>query len=72
MSGENERSNMTVLSAVASESTRGRPTSIEERRRLGRFSSWDEVDQVRGVGVARLQALQEAAELTGSSDAGLP
>ena len=34
MSGENERSNMTVLSAVASESTRGRPTSIEERRRL--------------------------------------
>lgn len=35
MSGEsNERSDMTVLSAVAAGSARGRPTSIEERRRL--------------------------------------
>lgn len=35
MSGEsNERGDMTVLSAVAAGSARGRPTSIEERRRL--------------------------------------
>ncbi|MGA9520949.1 MAG: helix-hairpin-helix domain-containing protein [Myxococcaceae bacterium] len=45
---------------------------VRERERLGRFSSWEEVDQVRGVGVARLEALQGAAELTGSSDAGRP
>lgn len=35
MSGENERSDMTILGAVpAATSTRGRPASIEERRRL--------------------------------------
>ncbi len=45
---------------------------VEARTRLGRFSSWEEVDQVRGVGDARLLALQGAAELTDSSDAGLP
>ncbi len=45
---------------------------VEERARLGRYSSWDQVDRVRGVGVARLKALQEAAELTSSSDPSRP
>ena len=36
---------------------------VEERTRLGRFSSWDQVDAVPGVGEVKLAALKNAAEI---------
>lgn len=36
---------------------------VEERARLGGFSSWDEVDAVPGVGPSRLATLQQACRL---------
>lgn len=36
---------------------------IEARTKQGGFRSWDDVDQVRGVGPSKLDALQQAAEL---------
>lgn len=38
-------------------------TLVQERERRGGFKTWDEVDGVRGVGAARLEALQQALEL---------
>ncbi|MEW5739037.1 MAG: helix-hairpin-helix domain-containing protein [Myxococcota bacterium] len=38
-------------------------TLIEERARLGGFSSWEQVDAVPGVGPARLNTLQQACRL---------
>jgi competence protein ComEA len=42
---------------------------VEERRRRGQFFSWEEVDAVKGVGPARLEALRGAVEIRGG-DAG--
>jgi competence protein ComEA len=36
---------------------------VEERRRLGGFRTWDQVDAVEGVGPARLTTLQQACVL---------
>jgi competence protein ComEA len=36
---------------------------IDERTRLGKFTSWEQVDAVPGVGQAKLTALQSATEL---------
>lgn len=36
---------------------------VAERARLGGFTSWDQVDQVPGVGPARLTTLQQACRL---------
>jgi competence protein ComEA len=36
---------------------------VEARAAHGRFSSWDQVDAVSGVGAAKLQTLQAATEL---------
>lgn len=36
---------------------------VEARERRGGFRSWDEVDEVTGVGPAKLEVLQRAAEL---------
>jgi competence protein ComEA len=36
---------------------------VSERERRGRFSAWDEVDAVSGVGEAKLRTLQASAEL---------
>ncbi len=36
---------------------------VEERERLGGFSSWEEVDGVRGIGPAKLDVLREATTL---------
>ena len=36
---------------------------VSERSARGRFSSWDEVDAVPGVGEAKLRTLQASAEL---------
>lgn len=43
---------------------------VEERTRLGGFSSWDEVDLVEGVGVVRLTRLQQNCQLR-STDGGV-
>jgi competence protein ComEA len=44
---------------------------VERRTALGRFASWDEVDEVPGVGEARLAALQSCCTLgPGVADAG--
>ncbi len=43
---------------------------VEERAKLGQFSSWDEVDRVSGVGLARLETLHQSVQL-GDVDAGL-
>lgn len=36
---------------------------IAERARLGRFQSWQEVDEVPGMGPAKLRALKDLAEI---------
>lgn len=36
---------------------------VDERQRLGRFTSWEQVDAVSGVGPARLETLQRACAL---------
>jgi competence protein ComEA len=36
---------------------------VEERKRLGRFHTWDEVDGVRGVGRAKVEVLQSLTKL---------
>jgi competence protein ComEA len=36
---------------------------VEERKRLGAFRSWDEVDGVRGVGRAKVEVLQALTEI---------
>jgi competence protein ComEA len=36
---------------------------VDERTRLGRFTSWDQVDAVSGVGEAKLAALKGGTEL---------
>lgn len=36
---------------------------VDERKRLGRFASWDEVDRVSGVGDTRLDQLKATAEI---------
>jgi competence protein ComEA len=36
---------------------------VEARQARGRFTSWEEVDEVPGVGAARLEALQAVMEL---------
>lgn len=36
---------------------------VEERERVGGFRSWEQVDEVRGVGPSKLQALESATEL---------
>lgn len=36
---------------------------VEERKRLGRFRSWEEVDQVRGVGPAKVEVLQALTDI---------
>jgi competence protein ComEA len=36
---------------------------VEARARLGRFNSWDEVDQVSGVGAGKLETLKASAEI---------
>jgi competence protein ComEA len=36
---------------------------VDERTRLGKFSSWDEVDAVPGVGEVKLAALKNATEI---------
>jgi competence protein ComEA len=36
---------------------------VDERQRLGHFTSWDQVDAVSGVGPARLETLQRACAL---------
>ena len=36
---------------------------VEEREALGGFSTWDEVDGVRGIGPAKLEVLQQATTL---------
>ncbi|MCC6336064.1 MAG: helix-hairpin-helix domain-containing protein [Myxococcales bacterium] len=38
-------------------------TLVDERTRLGGFTSWDQVDAVSGVGPARLETLQQACAL---------
>ncbi len=43
---------------------------VEARATLGHFSSWDEVDRVPGVGLTRLETLQQNV-LLGDADAGL-
>lgn len=43
---------------------------VAERERRGGFHDWDEVDQVDGVGEARLARLQEYCRL-GSTDGGV-
>lgn len=43
---------------------------IDERARLGEFSSWEQVDAVSGVGASRLEALQRVCVL-GGADGGL-
>jgi competence protein ComEA len=36
---------------------------VDERQRLGHFTSWEQVDAVPGVGPARLETLQRACSL---------
>ena len=36
---------------------------VDERTKLGKFSTWDEVDAVPGVGDAKLTALKNATEI---------
>ncbi|HYX91918.1 MAG TPA: helix-hairpin-helix domain-containing protein [Myxococcaceae bacterium] len=36
---------------------------VAERKRLGRFRSWDEVDRVRGVGRAKVEVLQALTQI---------
>lgn len=36
---------------------------VEERRRLGAFRSWAEVDRVRGVGPAKVEVLRALTEI---------
>ena len=36
---------------------------VAERKKLGRFSSWEQVDAVSGVGEAKLESLKKAAEI---------
>ena len=43
---------------------------VEARAALGHFSSWEQVDQVSGVGLNRLETLQHNVQL-GEFDAGL-
>ncbi len=43
---------------------------VEAREATGRFASWDQVDDVPGVGAAKLQTLQAVTELGAASDAG--
>lgn len=38
-------------------------TLVEERAKLGGFASWEQVDEVRGVGPSKLEALESATEL---------
>jgi competence protein ComEA len=39
---------------------------VEAREAQGRFSSWEQVDAVSGVGAAKLEALQAVTELRGA------
>jgi competence protein ComEA len=41
---------------------------VEVRKRLGGFTSWDQVDAVRGVGPARLDSLRGATRLPVSAN----
>ncbi|MBK7860773.1 MAG: helix-hairpin-helix domain-containing protein [Archangiaceae bacterium] len=36
---------------------------VDERKRLGGFTSWEQVDRVTGVGQTRLQTLEAAVEI---------
>jgi competence protein ComEA len=36
---------------------------VEQRKRLGAFRSWDDVDRVRGVGPAKVEVLQALTEI---------
>jgi competence protein ComEA len=41
---------------------------VEARKRLGGFTSWGQVDEVHGVGPARLESLQNTTRLAGSNN----